>query len=170
MINYCELARLSLSHFLGRGRIVSVPERVGRRAGCFVSLHEANGDLRGCIGTIQPVREDLVQEIIENAVSAGTRDPRFPAVTIEELQDLVFEVSVLAQPEPVADESLLDPITYGVVVESGHRRGVLLPDLEGVDSVAQQVAIAKRKARIREHEPVNLMRFRVEKYHERSDG
>lgn len=162
----CDLARKSLAFYLKKGRTLETTERQGFRAGCFVSLHDAAGDLRGCIGTIEPVRDDLSIETIENAVSAGTRDPRFPPVSPDELDGLVFEVSVLHPPESIPGPEMLDPKRYGVVVEQGFRRGVLLPDLEGVETVAQQLGITKRKAGIFNDDPVQLWRFSVERHHE----
>ncbi len=167
MIGYAALARQSLTQWLERGLKLEPPRQAGFAAGCFVSLFESDGGLRGCIGTIQPVYADLVREIVENAVSAGTRDPRFPPVSAAELQGLAFEVSVLKPPEPVGGPDWLDPRRFGVVVSGGGRRGVLLPDIEGVDTVAQQIAIAKRKAGIGDALSVELSRFEVEKHHER---
>lgn len=163
-MDYCGLARQSLGHWLEHRTLMLTSQKVGRSAGCFVSLHTAGGDLRGCVGTISPVRADLCQEILENAVTAGTRDNRFPAVTLKELPSLVFEVSILSEPELIVDKSELDPKRYGVIVECNHRRGVLLPDLEGIDSVMQQLTIAKRKAGIAAHEQVKMWRFLVEKF------
>jgi len=166
MNNFCQLARQSLAHYLNQGTVMKDSRRVGYRAGCFVSLHSPDGALRGCIGTISPVEDDLVSEIIQNAVSCGTRDPRFPPVSPSELPDLKIEVSVLKPPQPILNLSELDHRRYGVVVEQGHKRGVLLPDLEGVDSVEQQLAITKRKASIFNNDPLTISRFEVEKHHE----
>ncbi len=163
---YCALARQSLDHWLRHGRQIRRSGLDGRRAGCFVSLHEASGELRGCIGTIEPVHDDLLDEIIANAVSAGTRDPRFPPVSADELQHLRVEVSVLAPPEDIESTDQLDPKRYGLILQAGARRGVLLPDLEGVDTVDYQMEIVRRKARIRPDERVSMARFEVEKYHE----
>ena len=133
------------------------------RAGVFVSLHK-HGQLRGCIGTFEPARDDVAQEIIANAISSATGDPRFPAVTESELDDLEYGVDILTTPEPVTDVSQLDPKTCGVIVECGWRRGLLLPDLEGVDSVEEQLAICRLKAGISAGEPVNLYRFQVRRF------
>lgn len=168
-MNYCELARESLEHWLHFRRPLAPPELAGREAGCFVTLHTQDGALRGCIGTITPQYSDLALEIIENAISAGTRDSRFPAVRLAELDQLVFEVSVLAPPESIESPADLDPKRFGVIIENGHRRGVLLPDLEGVDTVAQQLAIVRRKALIGPDEDIALWRFVVEKYYESRD-
>lgn len=165
-MNYPQLARISLKHFLQTGRRLPAEPHIGTKAGCFISIHEKSGALRGCIGTIAPTQSDLSAEIIENAISAGTRDPRFAAISEDELPNLVFEVSVLNEPEPISGPELLDVKRYGVIVESGRRRGLLLPDLDGVDSIAQQISIARRKAMIGEHEAVQLWRFEVIKHHE----
>ena len=133
------------------------------RAGTFVSLHDSRG-LRGCIGTIEPQQPAVAQEIIQNAISAATRDPRFPPVQPEELESLDIKVDVLSEPEPIDSMDQLDPKRYGVIVESGWRRGLLLPDLEGVDTVKEQVDIAMRKAGIRPGEPIKLHRFEVKRY------
>lgn len=125
-----------------------LPADLPARAGCFVSIHVAStGDLRGCIGTIEPVQRALAEEIIANAVSAATRDPRFPAIVPDELDDLSISVDVLFEPEPTTLEAL-DPARYGVIVTQGPRRGLLLPDLDGIDTVEEQVRIACMKARI----------------------
>ena len=166
MSEFCRLARESLAYWLKHGRKLKARQPVGVRAGCFISLHDSESKLRGCIGTIEPVHNDLVLEIIDNAVSAGTRDPRFPPVSIEELSELQVEVSVLQEPQPVVDESDLDPLKYGVIVRRDARRGILLPDIEGVDTVARQLAITRKKAAIDPDEPVSLWRFEVKKYHE----
>jgi AmmeMemoRadiSam system protein A len=134
-----------------------------RRAGAFVSIKKL-GDLRGCIGTIEPTCDDLAQEIIHNAVAAATRDPRFEPIDESELPYLSYSVDVLSPPEPVNGPEELDPRRYGVVVQSGRRRGLLLPDLPGVDSVEEQVGIARSKAGILPGEPVDLYRFQVERY------
>ncbi len=166
MIDYVALARQSLSTWLREQHILTVSQRAGFPARCFVSLHLADGNLRGCIGTIEPVREDLVLEIIHNAISAGTRDPRFPEVSLAELATLRMEVSVLSPPQSISGPDQLDPVRYGLIVSQGRRRGVLLPDLPGVNSVALQLSITKQKAGIFNEDPVSLQRFEVEKYHE----
>jgi len=137
------------------------------RAGCFVSIKTLNGDLRGCIGTIEPVKDTLAEELINNAASAATRDPRFPPVRMDELSGLKYSVDVLSAPEPTTLEQL-DPKVYGVIVEdeSGLRRGLLLPNLESIDTAAAQVEIASRKAGIAPGTPVKLFRFRAERYSE----
>ena len=162
---WVRLARRSLEHYVCYGFLPPVPEDLPlplrtTRAGAFVSLHR-HGQLRGCIGTISPVRDSLAEEIMENAVSAAVRDPRFDPVRPEELPDLEIHVDVLGEAEDIPDESALDVRRYGVIVSRGFRRGLLLPDLEGVDTVREQVDIARRKAGIRPEEPVSLQRFEV---------
>ncbi len=139
-----------------------IPE-MKERAGVFVSIHE-HGQLRGCIGTFEPREKNVAEEIIANAVSSSTGDPRFPPVTASELDDLEYSVDILTEPEPVADMSQLDPKEYGIIVESGWRKGLLLPDLEGVDSVEEQINICRLKAGISVDEPIKLYRFQVRRF------
>ena len=120
--------------------------------------------MRGCIGTVEPAYADLAHEIINNAIAAATRDPRFEPVQECELGHLTYSVDVLSPPERIDGPDALDPRRYGVIVQSGRRRGLLLPDLPGVDSVEEQVAIARGKAGILPDEPVDLYRFQVERY------
>ena len=134
-----------------------------RRAGVFVCLKKA-GELRGCIGTIQPVSTNVAEEIRNNAISSATKDPRFFPVSPEELDSLTYSVDVLEEPEDVPDISYLDPKVYGVIVRSGMKSGLLLPDLEGVDTAEDQVRIAGMKAGIRAGEPVKLQRFKVTRH------
>lgn len=163
---WVRLARLSLETFLRQGRVLQTlpddlpAELTHRAAGTFVSLHK-DGRLRGCIGTITPTEENVAREIVQNAVSAGTRDPRFPPVRAGELDELEYSVDVLGRPEPVDSPDRLDPKIYGVIVSYGRKRGLLLPDLEGVDTAAEQVNIARRKGGIREEDPYTLQRFKV---------
>jgi len=133
------------------------------RAGVFVSLKK-RGMLRGCIGTFEPAKANVAEEIIANAISSSTRDPRFPPVAPAELDQLEYSVDVLTKPEPVESTADLDPKRYGVIVESGWRKGLLLPDLEGVDSVEHQIEICRAKAGIGPDEPVKLYRFEVRRY------
>lgn len=173
--SYVRLARKSLETFVRTGRAY-VPSRedkealpremTGHRAGVFVSVHK-EGMLRGCIGTIAPVTGSVAEEILRNAVSAGTEDPRFPPVGKEELEALVYSVDVLGEPVPVVSAAQLDAKRYGVIVTRGRKRGLLLPDLEGVDSVEEQIAIARRKAGIGEEDPVTLERFEVIRHGEK---
>jgi AmmeMemoRadiSam system protein A len=139
-----------------------IPE-MKERTGVFVSIHK-RGNLRGCIGTFEPQQDNVAEEIITNAVSASTHDPRFPAVRPDELEDLDYSVDVLTTPEPIDDISQLDPKKYGVIVEAGWRRGLLLPDLEGVDTPEYQIDICRQKAGINPEEPVQLYRFQVKRY------
>ncbi|MGC7872826.1 AmmeMemoRadiSam system protein A [Desulfosporosinus sp. SYSU MS00001] len=135
------------------------------RRGCFVTLKQ-HGELRGCIGTTQPWQKNLALEIQHNAVAAGTEDPRFWPVEIEELETLSFTVDVLGELEKISGPEVLDPWRYGVVVQKGGRSGLLLPHLEGVDTVSDQIAIAKQKAGISAEEDVDLWRFEVVRHYE----
>lgn len=160
-----RLARLSLETYVKTGRHTALPDGLSEellttRAGTFVSLKK-DGRLRGCIGTIAPTTGSVAEEILQNAVSAGAEDPRFPPVREEELPDLVYSVDVLGRPEDISSPAELDVARYGVIVSAGPRRGLLLPHLEGVDTVEQQIAIARQKAGISSHEAVTLQRFEV---------
>ena len=162
---YVKLARSSLETYIRTGRKLPVPEGLPEeltdtQAGAFVSIHK-NGRLRGCIGTIEATRDSLAEEIINNAISASTQDPRFPAITEDELKMLEINVDVLGEAEYIYSMDQLDPKRYGVIVTKGYRRGLLLPDLDGVDTAEQQVDIAKKKAGIRPDEDVKLQRFEV---------
>jgi len=162
------LAKRSLETYIRDGRRVALPKTgiPDTRAGVFVSL-KVGGELRGCIGTFAPTRPSIAEEIREMAIAAGTQDPRFPPVNEDELETLSYSVDVISPPEAVDDETALDPKVYGVIVEKGQRRGLLLPDLEGVNTVAEQLFIAKRKAGINPSDPdVRLYRFRVERHRE----
>jgi len=161
-----ELAKKTLESYIRDGKVPQLREltpEMKEQAGVFVSIHK-HGELRGCIGTFEPTKDNIAEEIIANAISSATRDPRFPPVATSELDDLEYSVDILSKPEPVDDESQLDPKKHGVIVESGLRRGLLLPDLEGVDSVEEQIAICRLKAGISPGEPVNLYRFQVRRF------
>lgn len=159
-------ARMNLEAHIKRQAAPSLPEEMKElcrtQAGAFVSLKK-HGQLRGCIGTIMPAYRDLAEEIASNALAAGTNDPRFAALEPYELDDLVYSVDILGQAETCALEDL-DPRKYGVIVSSGGKRGLLLPDLEGVDTVEEQLAIAKQKAGIASGEKCSIMRFEVKRF------
>lgn len=161
------LARQSVQTFIREGRTVDPPDELSgemaQRAGVFVSLKRA-GLLRGCIGTFLPTTASVAEETIRNAISAATQDPRFEPVTSAELAELVYTVDVLSAPEPVKDIKDLDPKRYGVIVTTGIRKGLLLPDLEGVDTVEEQLRIARMKAGIGGTEKADIFRFRVDRY------
>ena len=163
---FVALARASVEGFVRTGRPIEVPaglppSLVKERAGVFVSLH-AHGDLRGCIGTIAATTGSVAEEIIRNGVAAASEDPRFSPVREDELAALSYSVDVLFPSEPVTSEAELDATRYGVIVTKGFRRGLLLPNLEGVSTVADQLSIAKRKAGIDPRDTdVRLERFEV---------
>jgi AmmeMemoRadiSam system protein A len=171
---YVALARLTVERYLSGERTPAGGAEIdpdaslwNMRRACFVSIKTMSGDLRGCIGTIVPVQLSLDREIVENAISSSTRDPRFPAMIKAELPSVVFSVDVLSEPERIADKDMLDAKRWGVIVSKGMRRGVLLPDLEGVDTVDYQLEIACRKAGISGMDGVTIERFSVERYPER---
>ena len=161
-----RLAKETVETYVKEGKIPHPEEltpEMRQRAGVFVSIHKL-GELRGCIGTFEPTQKNVAEETIANAISSATRDPRFPAITPSELKYLSYSVDVLTTPEPIDSQDQLDPKNYGVIVEAGFRRGLLLPDLEGVDSVDYQIEICRQKAGIAPHEPVKLYRFEVKRY------
>lgn len=162
-----ELARQTIEAYVKTGHIITPPAKLSDemkgKAGVFVSLKK-QGELRGCIGTIASTTGSIAEEVIRNAIEAATRDPRFPPVSKDELQDLEISVDVLSEPEPAGSIKDLDVKRFGVIVKSGHRRGLLLPNLEGVDSPEEQIAISRRKAGIGPEEPIELFRFEVRRY------
>jgi AmmeMemoRadiSam system protein A len=163
-----RLAKDTVEFYVRKGRIYEVreddltPDMTGR-AGVFVCL-KIFGQLRGCIGTFQPAEPDIAHETVRNAISAATCDPRFACLRSDELDAIEYTVDVLTPPEKVASKSELDPRRYGVIVQAGGRRGLLLPDLEGVDTVDYQIGIAMQKAGIPPGTPVELFRFEVKRY------
>ncbi len=164
-----RLAKYAIEEHISSGLVPVLPEWVtdhlrSSRAGCFVSLHNSDGSLRGCIGTISPLSESLGLEIIRNAISASSRDPRFPPVKETELHDLEITVDVLSEPEEATPKDL-DPERYGVIVEKGWKKGVLLPDLEGIETAQEQLRIALLKAGIAEKDEYDLFRFTVKRYY-----
>jgi len=166
-----RLARAAVETFIRTFEVIQPPDAtsglMSLRAPCFVSLKTRDGELRGCIGTIQPSRETLAHEVVANAISAAMNDPRFSPVTEDELPNLRYSVDVLL-PAQKAELEELDPKVFGVIVEdeNGGRRGLLLPDIPGVESAEQQVDIAARKAGIPRGTPVKLWRFKVDRFRE----
>jgi AmmeMemoRadiSam system protein A len=165
-----ELARLAVEAYIRDGERIEPPEQVegamAERAGVFVTLRTLDGALRGCIGTIEPMTANVANEIIQNAMSAATRDPRFPPVRVDELANLTYGVDVLSVPETVGGVEDLDPSVYGVVIETldGRRRGLLLPRISGINSAEEQWRAVHMKAGIRPGQPVRVERFTVTRY------
>ena len=162
------LAKKSIASYVCEGKTISAPvppRKFQDRSGVFVSLHKEDS-LRGCIGTFLPTQESIAEEIIKNAISAATQDPRFPPVREEELEDLEVSVDILSDPELVKSKQGLDPRKYGVIVTRGCQRGLLLPDLEGVNTIEEQLEIAKQKARLGgvSDEELEIQRFTVTRY------
>ncbi len=173
---YVKLARATIEQFVKTGKRLKFPselpaglaealpeEATKERAGAFVSVHK-NGMLRGCIGTIGPIQDSIAEEIISNAISAVSRDPRFERVREDELELLEINVDILGKPENIDGPDQLDVKRYGVIVSCGARKGLLLPDLEGVDTVEEQIDIARRKGRISPDDDYKLQRFEVVRY------
>lgn len=162
---YVKLARKSLEYYIKNEEFLPTPDKIlEMKKGVFVTLKK-NNMLRGCIGTINPTTESVEIEIMKNAVSAGTQDPRFKSVKENELNELVYSVDVLGDPEPISSLQELDLDRYGVIVSSGGRRGILLPNLEGINSVEEQVSTALNKANISPDEKYEMERFEVKRYH-----
>ena len=168
--DYVRLARMSIEHFVRTHSFASLPsdlpqELIEKRAGAFVSIKKY-GKLRGCIGTFLPAQKTLAEEIFYNAVSAAAHDGRFEPIEEHELNRLVYSVDVLSMPEPIESAAQLNPKIYGVIVKSltDNRRGLLLPDLAGIDAAEDQIAIAREKARIQPKEAIALARFTVERH------
>lgn len=170
---HTEIAYIAIKEFLLTGttkKIESekVPRELSQKASCFVTLKTEDGNLRGCIGTLQPVYKNLYTEIIKNAVSSAVRDYRFDPVTINELDSLQITVEVLYPPELISGPEQLNPKIYGAIIADMHgRRGVLLPDIEGIDTVEEQIRIIKRKAGIYQKDNKGLVfhRFKTEKFY-----
>jgi AmmeMemoRadiSam system protein A len=162
-----ELARLAVRTFVSEGATISAPAELAaafhERAGVFVCI-KRRGSLRGCIGTFEATQPSVVEETIVNAISAATADPRFPPVVRRELPSLSYSVDILSPPQRVQSIADLDPRQYGIIVQRGGRRGLLLPNLEGVDTVADQLRITRQKAGIGPEETVELWRFEVRRF------
>lgn len=172
-ISIVELARNTINEYIINGKIPrpvsidEIKETVPGKAGVFVSIKK-HGNLRGCIGTFVPTKSNIVEEVIANAIAASTRDPRFNPIEEHELNDLNISVDVLSEPELVENNDLskMDPKVYGIILECHGKRGLLLPDLEGVDTVEKQIEITRNKAWITEPlEMCKIYRFKVERYH-----
>jgi AmmeMemoRadiSam system protein A len=165
------LARAAVENYVRDGKRNSRASAIDAaleniQAATFVSIHDKSGALRGCIGTLRPTQSSVGGEIVANAIAAATRDPRFEPVQRHELAGLAYKVDVLTEPQPIDEPSLLDPKQYGVIVEAGDRRGVLLPDLAGIDTIDAQVRIAREKGGIGRDETVQLYRFSVRRFSE----
>lgn len=165
---YAELAKKAVEEYIRNRKTLpspdELPEGMQIKAGVFVCLKK-HGDLRGCIGTFLPATENLYNEIVRNAVAAASEDPRFRPVGTDDLEDLQYTVDILSPPEKVKDISELDTKKYGIIVSKDFRKGLLLPDLEGVDTVDEQLRIAKMKAGIDPSDTaVEIFKFIVERY------
>jgi AmmeMemoRadiSam system protein A/AmmeMemoRadiSam system protein B len=163
-----RLAREAVEAFVRQGRVVEptdLTEEMREEAGAFVTIRRS-GQLRGCMGTLEPAQENVAREVVHNAIDSATRDPRFLPILPDELSDLHYSVDVLSPPEPVDSPDALDIKRYGVIVQRGPHRGLLLPDIEGVSSVEEQISVAKAKAGILPEDEPELFRFTVRRYEE----
>lgn len=166
-----ELARKTVELYIKERKVISPPDSLDgveiERAGTFVSLKTLSGELRGCIGTIFPAKATIIEEIIHNAIAASTADPRFQEVQENELDNLKYSVDILFPPEKVSAIEELNPKIFGIIVSSkSGRQALLLPDLEGVNTIEDQVSICMRKAGIPIGEPISIQRFKVVRYSE----
>ena len=161
-----QLAKQAVENYVNKHEFIHAGELSSEtkgKAGVFVSIKK-HGQLRGCIGTFEPNQPNIAEEIVQNAVSAAVSDPRFNPVNPSELDDLEYSVDILTPPEAVQNKEQLDPKKYGLIVQCGYRRGLLLPDLEGVNDVQTQISICCQKGGIASNEPVKLFRFQVKRY------
>lgn len=166
--DHVKLAHEALKKYIETDSVIDVPPWVSQeltdsKRACFVSI-KIKGRLRGCIGTVSPARENLAKEIIHNSIAAGTCDPRFEPMEIDEVNKSDISVDVLSEPEKVDSPEMLDAKKYGVIVSKDMRRGLLLPDLEGIETPEDQITIALRKAGITNWEEYTLERFQVQRY------
>lgn len=177
---YVKLAKQTVETYIKTNKIISPPkdlpkEMLTRRAGVFVSIHKKErglprgreAPLRGCIGTFVPTKPNIAQEIIANAISSATRDPRFPPVTSKELPTLTYSVDILSASKTVSKDILSDPKKYGLIVSAQDgRHGLLLPNLPGINTIEEQIKICRMKAGINPWEPVTYRIFTVERHKE----
>ncbi len=166
-----NLARRAVEEYIVSGKEVEVdedelPDILKKEAGVFVTLKK-NGELRGCMGTFRSVQKNAAYEIISNAMTAAENDPRFPEVDKSELDDITISVDILSEPEKVDDKSELDPKKYGILVKGGHQTGLLLPDLEGIDTAEKQIEVARRKAGLSPNTKLEIYRFSVQRFKEK---
>lgn len=167
-----ELARNAVEAYVLKWQVVEPPLTPGalllsRPSACFVSIKTVERQLRGCVGTVEPEKSTLAEEVIANAIKAATRDPRFSPVSADDLTSLRYSVDVLGSLEQAQFEDL-NPAIFGVVVtdQSGSRRGLLLPDIESIETAAQQISVAAKKAGIKTGEPLRLFRFPTRRFSE----
>ncbi|MBU3957315.1 AmmeMemoRadiSam system protein A [Patescibacteria group bacterium] len=167
---YVKLAKNTVEAYIKTNKIPPLPkklpqEMIKKKAGAFVSIHKKDGSLRGCIGTFLPTRPNIALEIITNTISSATQDPRFPPITEKELSDLVYSVDILSKPKTISNRKAIDPKKYGLIVSTPDgRRGLLLPNIPGVDTPEQQIKICCQKAGIEPKEKVKLETFIVERH------
>ena len=163
------LAKKTVEDYVLHGKMEEIEEDLSeelqRKAGTFVTLKK-NAKLRGCIGTVKPTQKNVAEEIQKNAISAAEHDPRFSAVRPEELDELEYSVDVIGEKEKVDDLSQLDPEKYGILVKGGHQSGLLLPDLDGIDSIEKQITVARKKAGLGPEADIEIYRFPVKRYEE----
>jgi len=165
---FITLAYQAIKIYLETGQVISapdpLPENIAEPGAGFVSLHSADNKLRGCRGTILPTEPNLAEAIIRTAISSAIDDPRFPPMTFAEVPGLIIKIDILSPLEPVLDVNSLDEKVYGVLIQSGQRRAVLLPNIAAVESVPHQLELVRRKANLSPDEPAELFHFTVTRY------
>jgi hypothetical protein len=166
---WVNLAYQAIQTYLETGQLLPIPaglpEHMLEPGAVFVSLHTGSGDLRGCRGTLTPTEPTLVEAVIKTAVASAVDDPRFPPITLGEMEGLDIHVDILSPLEPVTDVQLLDEKKYGVVIQARQGRAVLLPDIPVVRNVAHQLQLVRQKAGLAPDEPADLYYFTVTRYH-----
>ncbi|HKL76641.1 MAG TPA: AmmeMemoRadiSam system protein A [Halanaerobiales bacterium] len=164
-----NLAKKTIEEYILHGRMYEIDqeisEELNKEAGVFVTLKK-NGDLRGCIGTIRPTQKNIAAEVQKNAISAAEHDPRFPAVSGDELNEIDYSVDIIGEMEKVDSKEELNPKKFGIMVKGGHQTGLLLPDLEGIDTIEKQINIARKKAGLSKDADIEIYRFEVKRYKE----
>lgn len=178
-MNLADLAKQTIEGYIKENRIISIPddlpkEFLKRKAGTFVTITKQlttynKQQLRGCIGTYLPTKKNIAEEVIQNAISAATEDYRFGPVQKNELPQLSYTVYILKKPQKISSEKELNPKKYGIIVKSGIKTGLLLPDLKNIKTAKKQIFYACKKAGIDyQREPIEIYKFEAEKYQEKN--
>ena len=161
MDKFVALAKQAVEEYVKNGKIIKTPPHLPskflKKAGVFVTIKK-NGELRGCVGTYLPTQENLALEIISSAISACAYDGRFYPVYEKELPELSYEVSILSEPQKIKTLEKHNPKKHGIIVATPDgRRGLLLPDLDGIDTTQEQIDIACQKGGIYPYEYLSLI-------------
>ena len=171
--NLADLARKAVETYITTKEMINVhemslKEERAQKSGVFVTINSKN-NLRGCVGTIRAYHENIIEETIQNSISAAVRDKRFAPISKEEFQSLSYAVNIIDEPEVVTDMEEMDPLKYGLIVSNGYRQGILLPNIEGIRTIEEQLGNAMIKADIIQGEPVWLYKFSTKEITEKVD-